>query len=117
MASRRTIPARKSASRRKGRRAPPWWASPIRRICSTPWHARSVSNDPQVREGADVMNSTSALREHDVIVRRIAVEYIEMPDLKLTAGQACRLWNIPADVCDLALAALVTRGFLLQTRT
>lgn len=45
------------------------------------------------------------------------MEYIEMPDLKLTAPQARRLWNIPADVCDAALSALVARGFLVQTRT
>jgi hypothetical protein len=54
--------------------------------------------------------------EHDEAVTRIAMEYIEMPDLKLTASQARRLWNIPADVCDRALAALVARGFLMQTR-
>ncbi len=55
--------------------------------------------------------------EHDEAVTRIAMEYIEMPDLKLTALQARRLWNIPAEVCDAALTALVARGFLVQTRT
>jgi len=55
--------------------------------------------------------------EHDDAVTRIAMEYIEMLDLKLTAIQARRLWNIPADICDAALAALVARGFLVQTRT
>lgn len=49
-------------------------------------------------------------------ITRIAVDYIEMPDLIVTAHQARRLWNIPADVCDQALAALVARGFLVQTR-
>lgn len=49
-------------------------------------------------------------------ITRIAVEYIEMPDLKLTAGQARRLLNIPGEVCDRALDALVARGFLVQTR-
>jgi len=53
---------------------------------------------------------------HEEAISRIAVEYIEMPDLKLTATQARRLWNIPADVCDRALASLVERGFLMQTR-
>ena len=52
----------------------------------------------------------------EVAITRIAVEYIEMPDLKLTARQARRLWNLSSEVCDRALAALVERGFLVQTR-
>jgi hypothetical protein len=55
--------------------------------------------------------------EHDEIITRIAVDYIEMPDLKLTARQARRLWNVPAEACDRALAALVERGFLVQSRS
>jgi hypothetical protein len=37
-----------------------------------------------------------------------------MPDLKLTARQAQRLWNLSHDVCDTALALLVREGFLAQ---
>jgi hypothetical protein len=55
--------------------------------------------------------------DYDEAVTRIAMEYIEMPDLKLTAAQARRLWNISAEVCDRALAALVSRGLLMQTST
>lgn len=54
--------------------------------------------------------------DHEAAVARIAVDYIEMPDLVVTARQAGRLWNIPADVCDRALASLVDSGFLMQTR-
>jgi hypothetical protein len=43
---------------------------------------------------------------------RIRIEYIEMPDLKLTGAQARRLWNLPQEVCDAALARLVGTGFL-----
>lgn len=43
---------------------------------------------------------------------RIRIEYIEMPDLKLTRAQARRLWNLPQEVCDTALARLVGSGFL-----
>ena len=50
-------------------------------------------------------------------ISRIAVEYIEMPDLKLTLDQARRLLQIPEPVCRGALASLVARGFLVQTRT
>jgi hypothetical protein len=46
---------------------------------------------------------------------RIRVEYIEMPDLKLTRAQARRLWNLTQEACDGALAILVRTGFLGQT--
>lgn len=52
---------------------------------------------------------------HEETILRIAMEYLEMPDLKLTVGQARRLWNLPADVCETALDALVARGFLART--
>lgn len=54
--------------------------------------------------------------DHKDAIVRIAVDYIEMPDLIVTALQARRLWNIPAEVCDRALAELVERGFLVKTR-
>ena len=44
------------------------------------------------------------------------MEYEEMRDLKLTLLQARRLWDVPLDVCDAALGALVDRGFLERTR-
>jgi hypothetical protein len=45
----------------------------------------------------------------------IEMEYQEMPDLKLTLGQARRLWDLPLDLCESALTALVERGFLVRT--
>ncbi len=62
------------------------------------------------------MNMNVTINQEEA-VSRIAMEYIEMPDLKLTVEQAKRLWNIPEAVCRGALAALVARGFLVQTRT
>ena len=53
---------------------------------------------------------------HDDAMFRIAVDYIEMPDLVVTARQAGRLWNLPIDLCEEALATLVERGFLTRTR-
>ena len=47
---------------------------------------------------------------------RIQTEYVEMPDLKLTARQAQRLWNLSHDVWETALAVLIRRQFLVQTR-
>lgn len=47
---------------------------------------------------------------------RIQVEYVEMPDLKLTPRQIGRLCNLPQDLCAAALAALVRTGFLLEAQ-
>ncbi|HEX3701719.1 MAG TPA: hypothetical protein VHU82_00215 [Vicinamibacterales bacterium] len=45
---------------------------------------------------------------------RIQVEFIEMPDLKLSKSQIRRLCDLPSDLCDAALSALVASGFLRQ---
>ena len=47
---------------------------------------------------------------------RIQTEYVEMPDLKLTARQAQRLWSLSRDVWETALAVLIRKQFLAQTR-
>ena len=44
------------------------------------------------------------------------MEYVEMPDLKLTARQAQRLWSLSCDVWETALAVLLGKQFLAQTR-
>jgi len=49
-------------------------------------------------------------------LNRIQVEYIEMPDLKLTLAQAIRLWHLRRDVGECALQLLVERGFLVRAR-
>jgi hypothetical protein len=54
--------------------------------------------------------------DNEEAILRIAVDYMEMPDLIVTSRQAQRLWNLPSDICDGALATLVGRGFLIQTR-
>ena len=77
---------------------------------------------PAVVVGRCLDRNVSAVMSMNVTINqeeamsRIAMEYIEMPDLKLTVDQARRLWNIPEPVCRVALASLVARGFLLQTR-
>ncbi len=47
---------------------------------------------------------------------QIRMEYLEMPDLKLTVQQARRLFALPAELCEPALEALVIAGFLSRTR-
>ena len=48
-------------------------------------------------------------------VQLIQMEYQEMPDLKLTFGQARRLWNLSNELCESALTLLTGSGFLAQT--
>ena len=46
---------------------------------------------------------------------RIRREFTELPGLKLTSAQACRLWHVDENVCRAALAALIEEGFLRET--
>jgi hypothetical protein len=63
--------------------------------------------------GATMM---SALRLQHA-VQLIRMEYLEIPELRLTFWQAQRLWNLPAELCDRALACLISAGFLVRTAT
>jgi hypothetical protein len=49
------------------------------------------------------------------ILTRIKLEYLELPNLRLTMPQARRLWNLPAEWCDAALDLLILSGFLRRT--
>ena len=48
-------------------------------------------------------------------VELIQMEYAEMPELKLTFWQAQRLWNFSEELCERALTALISSGFLART--
>ena len=48
---------------------------------------------------------------------RIQMEYIEMPEMKLTLMQTRRLLNLPLEACEVALASLVESGFLIQSQS
>ena len=51
----------------------------------------------------------------DELVNLMRMEYLEMPDLKLTFQQARRLWDAPADRCQSALTLLIDGGFLTRS--
>lgn len=51
----------------------------------------------------------------NALLDRIRGEYSEMPGLRLTVPQALRLWGLPRDVCEYALARLVEDGLLRRT--
>jgi len=49
------------------------------------------------------------------LVIRIRGEYREMPGLRLTIAEACRLWQMDSAACEAALHTLVGEGFLART--
>lgn len=53
---------------------------------------------------------------HDLLLARIRGEFSEMPGLRLTFEQACRLWHMDAATCHTVLEALVAERFLYRTR-
>jgi hypothetical protein len=52
---------------------------------------------------------------HDDLARRVRGEYLEMPGLALTLGQAQRMWNLHRGDCERLLGDLVDAGFLACT--
>jgi hypothetical protein len=52
----------------------------------------------------------------EALVQRVRGEYREMPGLRLTFAQACRLWHMDAASCQAVLTRLVHDGILIQTR-
>lgn len=52
----------------------------------------------------------------DVLICRIRGEYTEMPGLRLTSRQACRLWQLDVSTCEAILNDLVQERFLDRTR-
>lgn len=50
------------------------------------------------------------------LVRRIQMEFMEMPGLCLSEPQARRLWNLDEATCARVLAVLVEEQFLTRSR-
>jgi predicted transcriptional regulator of viral defense system len=51
-----------------------------------------------------------------VLVERARSEFIEMPGLRLTSDEACRLWRLDRTTCRRILERLARSGFLSRTR-
>jgi hypothetical protein len=51
------------------------------------------------------------------LAARVRGEYAEMPGLRLTLGQACRLWQMEPSPCERLLEQLVRERFLYKTNT
>jgi hypothetical protein len=56
------------------------------------------------------------LKQIQEAIELIRMEYAEMPDMKLTFGQAQRLWSLSTEICERALDDLTRSGFLARTR-
>jgi hypothetical protein len=52
----------------------------------------------------------------DLLFARIRGEFREMPGLRLTLAQACRLWQLDAVTCEFLLQMLVAETFLARTK-
>ena len=48
----------------------------------------------------------------DNLMRRVRSEFREMPGMRLTLDQACRLWSLDRDRCAGVMATLVAGKFL-----
>jgi hypothetical protein len=51
----------------------------------------------------------------DSLVARVRGEYCEMPGLRLTVSQACRLWHVDISTCEMLFEQLVREGFIYKT--
>lgn len=51
----------------------------------------------------------------DVILQRVYGEFLEMPGLRLTPGQARRLWGLDEQTCVQVLEYLVDARFLCRS--
>jgi hypothetical protein len=51
----------------------------------------------------------------DTLTDRIRAEFGDLPGLKVTFAQACRLWHADESKCLAALEALVEEGFLRRS--
>jgi hypothetical protein len=50
------------------------------------------------------------------MLNRICAEFLEMPGLRLTRGQAQRLWGLDEQTCARVLEMLLQVGFLQRSR-
>ena len=54
-------------------------------------------------------------RPPEWLVERVRGEFFEMPGLRLTYEQACRLWQVDVSTCKRLLDHLVREGSLCKT--
>jgi len=55
--------------------------------------------------------------DFEAMVRRVRMEFLEMPGLRLTFAQAMRLWGLSEEDCQRVIDALIGTCFLQRTST
>jgi hypothetical protein len=55
--------------------------------------------------------------DFEAMVRRVRLEFLEMPGLRLTFAQAMRLWGLSEGECERVIATLIGTCFLQKTPT
>ena len=50
------------------------------------------------------------------LLQRVKAEFAEMPGLRLTQAQACRMWGLDPATCTEMLTRLIDANFLFRTR-
>ena len=68
-------------------------------------------------KGNESMSTPRRMPPLESLVSRVRGEYREMPGLRLTFAQACRLWQVDASTCETLLEQLVREAFLYKTDT
>jgi hypothetical protein len=61
--------------------------------------------------------SASDTHPPEWLVARVRGEYVEMPGLRVTLAQACRLWQVDTTTCEKLLDHLVREDFLCRTES
>ena len=71
----------------------------------------------EVNEGVNAGHTKggSATPPPESLVARVRGEYFEMPGLRVTLAQVCRLWQADVSTCEMLFEYLVRVGFLCQT--
>jgi hypothetical protein len=55
------------------------------------------------------------MKDPDALLHRVRGEFAEMPGLRLTVGQAARLWGMDRATCQAVIDALIGSSFLRLT--
>lgn len=58
------------------------------------------------------MSSAAVFAAEEHVIATIVGEFNEMPGMKLTREQFCRLWGLERDAADRVIRLLVASGFL-----
>jgi hypothetical protein len=89
--------------------------SPVRRLLGAD-ALSSIAERSSRRQERSLAMAVEAPVIPEELFRRIQREFLEMPGLRLTERQACRLWGMDRDLCVALFTRLVDEKFLTRTR-